>query len=336
MELHHQSNILKMSLIEFPSEQSDGGNQNSLIRLVVILGPTAVGKTEISIQLAERFAGEIVSADSRLFYRGMDIGTAKPSAEDRERVPHHLIDVADPDEIWSLALFQTEANKAIRDIYLKQHLPFLVGGTGQFIRSIIEGWSVPPVEPNPRLREALTLLSKKIGPTQLHNKLTILDPQAARNIDPTNVRRTIRAMEVIYSTGIRFSEQRKSGDIQYNSLIIGLTCPRVDLYQRIDERISSMIAAGFVEEVRQLLDRGYSAELPTMSAIGYSEIAAFIQGRITLEDAITLMKRRTRDFVRRQANWFKESDPQIHWFTTGKETVDAMGELIFNWLIAVY
>jgi tRNA dimethylallyltransferase len=324
-----------MSLIEFPNGYSDNTKQNSLIPLVVIIGPTAVGKTEISIQLAERFNGEIVSADSRLFYRGMNIGTAKPTIEDRLRVTHHLIDVANPDEIWSLALFQTEANKAIRDIHLKQHLPFLVGGTGQFIRSIIEGWSVPPVEPNPRLREALTLWSKNIGPTQFHNKLTILDPQAARSIDPTNVRRTIRALEVIYSTGIRFSEQKKSGDIHYHSLILGLTCSRVDLYQRIDERISSMIEAGFVEEVQRLLDQGYSAELPTMSAIGYREIVSFIQGKISLDDAITLMKRRTRDFVRRQANWFKESDPQINWFTTGKETVDAMGELIIKWLTAL-
>lgn len=324
-----------MSLIELPSEQSDRRNHNSLIPLVVIIGPTAVGKTEISIKLAERFTGEIISADLGLFYRGMDIGTAKPSVIDRMRVPHHLIDVANPDEIWSLALFQTEAGKSIREIHLKQHLPFLVGGTGQFIRSIIEGWSVPEVAPNTRLREALTLWSKKIGPNQLHSKLTILDPQAAKTIEPTNVRRTICAMEVIFSTGIRFTEQKKSGDVQYNSLILGLTCPRADLYQRIDQRIASMIEAGFVEEVQHLLDQGYSDELPTMSAIGYREIVAYIQGRISLDDAITLMKRRTRDFVRRQANWFKESDPQIHWFTIGNETEDATGDLISDWLTTV-
>ena len=226
------------------------------IPLVVILGPTAAGKTELAIQLAERFDGEIVSADSRLFYRGMDIGTAKPTIEERMRVPHHLIDVANPDETWSLAVFQQEANKVIHKIYEDQHLPFMVGGTGQFVRSVIEGWKVPSVKPDPRLREVLTELSNKVGPIELHSKLALLDPQAATTIDPTNIRRTIRALEVILSTGKRFSDQKMSGYRLYEPLIVGLTRPRVELYQRIDDRITFMIENGFIDEVQRLLDMG--------------------------------------------------------------------------------
>jgi tRNA dimethylallyltransferase len=263
----------------------------------------------------------------------MDIGTAKPTIAERLRVPHHLIDIAEPDEIWSLGIFQREANHAIQEIFSKQHLPFLVGGTGQFVRSIIEGWSIPSVEPNPHLREGLTQWAKSVGSAELHKKLAIVDPQAAMAIDPSNERRTIRALEVIFSTGKRFSDQKKRGHILYNSLLLGLTCPRAELYQRIDERISMMLNSGFVEEVQGLLDHGYSPELPTLTAIGYGEIVAYIQGKLSLDEAITLMKRRTRILVRRQANWFKEIDPQIHWFQTSDITLDDMGEIIKKWLL---
>ncbi len=305
------------------------------IPLVVILGPTAVGKTEIAIRLAERFKGEIVSADSRLFYRGMDIGTAKPTKQERSLVPHYLIDVADPDEIWSLALFQLEAKKAIYRIYDNHHLPFLVGGTGQFVRSIIEGWRIPSVEPNPRLREMLTQLSNRVGPAELHSKLLALDPQAANSIDPTNVRRTVRALEVILTTGKRFSDQKSRGYRLYDPLLLGLTLPRVELYQRIDDRITKMINSGFIDEVQRLLDMGYSPDLPTLSAIGYGEMVAYIQGKITIEEAIMSMKRRTRNYARRQANWFKENDPDIHWFQMTEDMVGEIEKLIGDWLTTV-
>ena len=320
---------------ELPHPPAAKVRSANLIPLVVILGPTGVGKSEVAIQLAERFNGEIVSADSRLFYRGMDIGTAKPTVEERLRVPHHLIDVADPDNIWNLGIFQREANRAIKEIYTKQHLPFLVGGTGQFVHSIIEGWSVPAVEPNPLLRGVLTQWTENIGPVELHKKLALLDPQAAIAIDPSNIRRTIRALEVILTTGIRFSDQKKRGDIFYDQLLLGLICPRSELYHRIDERISRMLDSGFVEEVQRLLDRGYSPELPTLTAIGYGEIVATIQGKISMEEAIVYMKRRTRVFVRRQANWFKENDPQIHWFQTGKTTLVDMQETINQWWLSI-
>ncbi len=299
---------------------------------MVIVGPTAVGKTELSIQLAERLGGEIVSADSRLFYRGMDIGTAKPTLQERRWVPHHLIDVAEPDETWSLALFQRQAYLAIQSIQDRNRLPFLVGGTGQFIHSITEGWSIPPSQPDTHLRNALTDWAASVGTHALHAKLALLDPQAAQSIDPSNVRRTIRAMEVILSTGRRFSDQKRKGEIRYNSLLIGLSCPREQLYQRIDRRITNMLASGFVEEVQQLLARGFSPQLPTLSAIGYGEIISYLQGKISLDEAVTLMKRRTRVFVRRQSNWFKENDPNIHWFPSGEEALPELEMFIRQWL----
>jgi tRNA dimethylallyltransferase len=300
------------------------------IPVVVILGPTAVGKTAIAIQLAEKLNGEIISADSRLFYRGMDIGTAKPTRQDRLWVPHHLIDIANPDEIISLAVFQKKTEHAIRNIYGHHHLPFLVGGTGQFLRSIIEGWQIPPVAPNPGLRQALQHWASQLGADELHAKLARLDPLAAKNIDPSNVRRTIRALEVILTTGKRFSEQRRKGNQLYDLLLVGLTLPREALYQRIDMRIDRMIEAGFMDEVRHLLEQGYSPSLPTLSAIGYAELVATIQGNITLEEAIILMKRRTRNFVRRQANWFRKDDPEIHWFDVSADEVGNIEKLIME------
>lgn len=304
--------------------------------LVVILGPTAVGKTELSIRLAERFEGEIISADSRLFYRGMDIGTAKPGPEERARVPHHLIDVADPDNPWSLALFQQTARQAIKEIQARGRLPFLVGGTGQYLRAVSEGWRIPRAEPDPRLRLALEHWADEIGREGLHRRLAVLDPRAADRIDYRNLRRTVRALEVIFSTGERFSEQRRRGPSPYRLLQIGLIRPRSELYRRVDERIQSMLDAGLVEEVRVLLDQGYSPDLPPLSAIGYREIIAYLNGEVTLEVAVREIQRATRVFVRRQANWFKPDDPDIHWFELASDgienTVTAVENFIRNWL----
>ena len=302
------------------------------IPLVVIVGPTAVGKTETALILAERMQCEIVSSDSRLFYRGMDIGTAKPTLAERQRVPHHLIDVTDPDQTWSLAHFQAEAQRVILDIYRRANLPFLVGGTGQYLRAVSEGWSLPHQEPNPRLRQLLESWGNQIGFQDLHAKLAIIDPQAAEFIDASNVRRTIRALEVIFMTGRRFSEQRQRGESPYNLLTLGLTRPRPELYERIDTRIQLMLASGWLEEVRGLLARGYSPELPSMSAIGYKQLAAHLRGELTLEEAVVQMKRLTRVFVRRQANWFSESDPQIHWFRSGEGAAPQMETLVRQFL----
>ncbi len=289
--------------------------------LVVIVGPTAVGKTEISIQLAERLDGEIVSADSRLFYRGMDIGTAKPTPAERARVPHHLIDVADPDQTWSLAVFQRAAAQAIADIHARGRLPFLVGGTGQYVHAVTQGWSPPATAPDARLRAELEAMAHARGKDWLHARLAALDPAAAASIDPRNLRRTVRALEVILTTGRKFSEQRGKGESPYRLITIGLTRPRPELYARLDARIEAMFAAGLLDEMRSLLAKGYSSDLPAMSSIGYRECVAVLEGRMTLEEAKVQMRRLTRVFVRRQANWFKLEDAEIKWFEAGQAEV---------------
>lgn len=301
--------------------------------LVVILGPTAVGKTEIAIQLAEQLDGEIVSADSRLLYRGMDIGTAKPGEEDRARVLHHLIDVADPDEVWSLAVYQREAYRAISEIHVRARLPFLVGGTGQYIRAVIEGWTIPRVRSDHELRAVLEGWAEEIGAEGLHARLAAVDEKAAAKIDYRNLRRTVRALEVILRTGRRFSAQRRKNAPPYRILQVGLTRPREQLYARIDARIDAMLAAGLVEEVKNLLEQGYAPDLPTLSAIGYREVSAYVSGKISLGEAVTLMKRHTRHFVRRQANWFKAGDPDIRWFNLETQTADDVARTIRAWLV---
>lgn len=282
--------------------------------LILIVGPTAVGKTEIAIQLAERLNGEIISADSRLFYRGMDIGTAKPSLEERARVPHYLIDIVNPDETLSLAVFQQKAKELIADIHARGKLPFLVGGTGQYVRAVTQGWSPPEVVADEQLRIILEKMKEERGLIWLHDRLAQVDPESAQKIDARNVRRTIRALEVIFTTGRKFSEQRGQSDSPYQLITIGLTRPRPELYDRVDQRIDAMFANGLIDEVKSLLERGYPSTLPSMSAIGYRECVRVVNDKWSIEQAKVEMRRVTRIFVRRQANWFKESDPQIRWF----------------------
>ena len=289
------------------------------IPVLFIVGPTAVGKTAYAIELAKRVNGEIVSADSRYFYRGMDIGTAKPSKEEQQGVPHHLIDVADPDETWSLAIFRQAADEAIRDIHARGKLPIVAGGTGQYVRAVLEGWSVPEGEPDLRLRQAIESWGNSVGAEELHRKLSLLDPAAAEKIEWQNMRRTVRALEVIFSSGRLFSEQRTVKESPYAATVIGLRRNREELYRRIDLRVDLMLRAGFVEETAKLLAQGYGPELPSMSAIGYKEICAYLRGELPLDEAAQLIKFRTHNYVRRQANWFKESDPSIHWIDLSEE-----------------
>ncbi len=296
--------------------------------LIVILGPTAVGKTSVAITLAKRLDGEIVSADSRQLYRKMDIGTAKPTEAELEAVPHHLINVANPEEGWNLAIYQREAYRAIDDIHQRDKLPFLVGGTGQYIRSIIEGWLIPPQRPDVELRDALNKWALAIGPEGLYERLKMLDPEAASKIDYRNLRRTVRALEVIFKTGERFSDLRNRQECPYNPIILGIERSREELYERVDQRIEQMLEAGLVEEVRSLLEEGYSPDLRTMSAIGYDEIIKYLQEEIEYEEAVMLIKRNTRTFIRRQANWFKPDDPRITWVEASDEMVDQMEMII--------
>jgi len=290
--------------------------------LIVVVGPTGVGKTAFAIDLAEKIDGEIVSADSRLFYRGMDIGTAKPSPDDMARVPHHLVNVSEPNQPWSMVLFQEKARQAIESIYSRGCMPILVGGTGQYIQAVIENWQAPLMEPDIQMRIILETWGREIGPRQLFQRLKLIDPEAASHIEPNNLRRIVRALEVIFKTGRRFSEQRLKHEPRYSICEIGLILPRPILYQRIDHRIEQMIANGLLEEVKGLIDQRVNPYLSTFSAIGYREMRDVISGQLTMEDAVISMKRLTRQYVRRQANWFKPDDPAIHWLAAESGSVE--------------
>lgn len=290
------------------------GDRRRLDPLVAIVGPTAVGKTALAVRLAEVVRGEVVSADSRQVYRGMDIGTAKATAEERGRVPHHLLDVLDPDERLGLAEFLTQARAAIDDIQSRERIPFLVGGTGQYVMAVLEGWRVPRVPPDPDLRHKLYRQAEQDGPKVLHSWLRALDPTSAENIDARNVRRVVRALEVCLTTGRPISELQKREAPPYRILMLGLSMPRELLYQRIDRRVESMMEAGLEGEVRRLVRSGFGFDLPSMSGVGYSQFAPYLDGKATIEDTVREIKRATRRFVRHQANWFRRDDPRIHWF----------------------
>ncbi len=296
--------------------------------LIALVGPTAVGKTELSLRLAERFNGEIVSADSRLIYKGLDIGTAKPTPEEQARVPHHLIDVTTPDRPLSLAEYMRMAYAAIDDILRRGKVPFLVGGTGQYVWAVLEGWQVPEVPPDEELRRRLEAEAAEKGGEALYRRLQEVDPEAAALIDPKNVRRVIRALEVIAHTGRPFSEQRRKVPPPYDVLIVGLTRPREALYRRIDERVERMVALGLIEEVQRLLDAGYDPNLPALTGIGYRQIVEYLQGRVSLEEALHAVRKATRRYVRHQYNWFRLKDPRIHWVDVSQPQAAARVEAL--------
>lgn len=286
--------------------------------IVAIVGPTASGKTEASLKLAQRVGAEIVNADSRQVYRYLDIGTAKPSPEERSIVPHHLFDIVDPDEEFSLSIYQSHALKAIKHVHEKERIPILVGGSGQYIWSILEGWGVPEVPPDESIRNELEQRFLKEGPDFLYHELKQMDAGAAEQIDPRNIRRVIRALEVCRITGKRFSDLKTRTPPDFDIRIYGVTTEREDLYKRIDTRVDGMIEQGFVEEVKDLLDKGYSVNLPSMSSLGYREIAAYIHGETDLLDACQQIKYATHRFARHQYNWFRLNDQRIQWITTGQ------------------
>lgn len=297
--------------------------------LLVIVGPTAAGKTSLAVHLAEALNGEIISADSRQVYRGMDIGTDKASPELRARVPHHLIDVVQPDEIFTLAQFQRLAYAAIDAILERASLPLLVGGSGQYVRAVLEGWGVPEVAPQTRLRQTLDVLRT----AELMRWLEVLDPIAAKRVDQRNRRRLIRALEVTLVTGRPISVQRERSPPRYRILQLGLKLARPRLYQRIDARVERMLAEGLLNETRHLAER-YGWEVPAMSGLGYAQLGAYLRGEITLLEAEAAIKRETRRLVRQQGNWFKADDPTIRWFDVSEpeRTSIAIERFVREWL----
>jgi len=282
--------------------------------VIALVGPTAVGKTATSLLLARQLDGEIVSADSRQVYRGMDIGTAKATPQERAIIPHHLIDIRQPDETISLGEYKALADAAIADILARGKLPMLVGGTGQYVRAVIEGWQIPRVPPQPDLRQELEELAAQQGKEAVFARLQELDPASAQVIDYRNLRRVIRAIEVTLALGRPFSELQTKNPPPWCLLYLGLTRPRDQLYARADARIEAMFAAGWVDEVRQLLERGYTPDLPSFGSLGYREVAAHLAGEYDLAEVKARIRRATRAFIRRQYNWFRLSNPNIHWF----------------------
>jgi tRNA dimethylallyltransferase len=279
--------------------------------LIAVLGPTASGKSALALALAEQFDGEIVSADSRLVYRGMDIGTAKPSPAERARVPHHLIDIIPPDESYDLARWQAEAAAAIAEMHRRGRLPFLVGGTAQWTTALLDGWAPPTVPPDAAFRAAMERRAQGEGVAPLLAELAAVDPEAAARTGP-NPRRIIRALEVIRATGQPFTAQRGRGDTPYRDLRIGLSLPRDVLYQRIDARVDAMIAAGLVDEVRALIAAGYGADLPAMSGIGYRQVGEYLTGVTTLNMMDERIKQATHRYARHQMTWLRR-DASILW-----------------------
>jgi len=300
--------------------------------LIAIVGPTGVGKSQLALRLAQQFNGEIISADSRQIYRYLDIGTAKPGREERALVPHHLIDIVNPDEDFSLAQYQQLAYQAIEDIHQRGRLPWLVGGSGLYVWAVVEGWSIPPVPPAPALRRTLAGRAAKGEVVELYQELVELDPVAAQKIDPRNVRRVIRALEVTRSAGVPFSQLQQKKAPPFQTLMIGLTADRAELYRQIDLRVDEMLAHGLVDEVRKLVQMGYGFNLPAMSGVGYRQIGLHLRGELSLTEAIQQIKYETHRFVRHQYNWFRLSDKRICWFDTKGEVESIINAKVAEFL----
>ena len=284
-------------------------------KLIIVLGPTASGKTSLAIKLAKKFNGEVVSADSRQIYRGMDIGTAKPT--DLEGVPHWMLDIKNPDQPYTVAEFKEDAVKIIKDIQKRGKLPILAGGTGLYIKAVVENLDIPKVKADPVLRKKIEKDIEEKGLEFVFDQLIKLDPEAAYIIDPKNPRRVIRALEITLLTNKPFSKQRKQGNPLFDVLEIGISVPEEVLKQKINLRIDEMVKEGLVDEVKSLVNK-YGSNQQAFDAIGYREIIEFLAKKITLSQAIDNMKLNTWHFTKRQMTWFKK-DPRIHWITNYNE-----------------
>ena len=296
-------------------------------KLVVIAGPTAVGKTKLAIELAGRFDGEVINADSRYLYRGFHIGVAKPTEAERKGIPHHLIDILDPDQDMSLALFQKRANEAIGSVLERSKLPFLVGGTPLYINAVIEGWRIPEVPPDPEFRRRMEQLAERDGLETLVYQLSAIDPEAAER-SGKNVRRVIRALEIYEATGVPMSELQGKGPRPYHTLEFGLWMPRADLFAAIDRRVDEQISSGLVDEARELLESGVDPESPAFSSLGYRQLVPYFQGQMSLGTAIERIKFDTHRYVRHQETWLKRNERLIRVDVTEPSWIVRCAELV--------
>ncbi len=312
------------------SEPSDS-LPSRLPPLVVLTGPTAVGKTELSLRLCEEAGGEVVSADSRQIYRGMDIGTAKATLAEQARVPHHLLDLRDPDQVLTLAEYQRLAYAAIDDIHRRGKVPFLVGGSVLYVRAVTAGLRIPEAPPDPALRGALEQELAEGGLPLLVERLQALDPLSAGQIDLRNPRRVLRALEIVLLTGQSKVLLEGEEPPPYRMLRLALTRERQELHRRIDARVEQMVGAGLVAETQRLLAQGYAPTLPAMTSLGYREITAYLRGELALDAAVERIQIETHRFVRHQMTWLRKL-PDLHWFDLGVTSSETVEEFVHKWL----
>ncbi|MEB3195650.1 MAG: tRNA (adenosine(37)-N6)-dimethylallyltransferase MiaA [Candidatus Sericytochromatia bacterium] len=282
--------------------------------LVVVVGPTGAGKSDLALRLAEAHRGAIISADSRQIYEGFDIGTATPSAAERARVPHDMVSTVCPSQPYTVSDFQRDAAAAVAARRAEGYLPFLVGGTGLYVRALLDGLTIPPQAPDPALRERLAALPDP------HQALAAVDPAAAQRLHPNDTFRIVRALEVFHLTGIPISAQQATRPCPYRVLMIGVSAPRQDLYERIDARVTRMLEAGFLAEVETLAAR-WGWELPLLNTLGYAEMSAYLQHELDLNQAIATMAQRTRNYAKRQLTWFR-AERRIRWLVRKPEDSD--------------
>ena len=302
--------------------------------IVAILGETATGKSALGLWLASQFNGEIINADSRQVYRGMDIGTNKPTLAEQASIRHHLLNIVDPDEEFSLAQFLPKAHCAINEIISNKKLPIVVGGTGQYLWGLLEGWLPPKVPPDLKLRHSLGKILSEKGAQALYVLLQNSDPIAAKKIHPNNTRRIIRALEVQSKLGITFSKAKQKSPIGNPILIIGVTAPnRNELYRWIDVRLKSMLNAGWMKEVQDLIDAGYSLDLPSLTSLGYRDLAKFIRGKHAFVDMMQNLQRSHRRLSRQQRTWFKLNDSRIHWIIPDKEGYEHANRMVQRFIL---
>lgn len=285
-------------------------------KIIVIIGPTAVGKTHVSVELAKMLDSEIVSADSMQVYKDMNIGTAKISDSEMQGITHHMIDIVNPNENYSVSNYKSDAEKIIDSILLNNKIPIIVGGSGLYVNSLIYDLDFGKVKSDKKIRSYYANYCKTYGEDALYEKLQQIDPESAEKIHRNNIRRVIRALEIYDITGKKFSDIntniRKPGS-KYECILIGLFMDRKTLYERINIRVDEMISEGLVNEVKNLLDKGYDKNLISMKAIGYKEIIDYLEGRMSLEESVNVLKRNTRRFAKRQYTWFKK-DKNVKWF----------------------
>lgn len=303
--------------------------QEKIDKVLVILGPTAIGKSKLAIELAKRLNGEIISADSMQVYFGMDIGTAKPSKEELEEVPHHLINIISPDRNWSVSDFVSNARSIIEDVIKRGKLPIVVGGTGLYLNALVEGYSFPLIEANKDIRERLEGEAKAYGSLHLYERLKKVDPDAAEKIHYNDLKRIIRALEVFELTGkpISKAQSKDEESLPYELVIVGLDMDRKKLYEKIEKRIDQMVKSGLIDEVQGLIKEGYNKDLTSMQAIGYKEVAEHLHGKYTYDELINILKQNTRNFAKRQMTWFRRFK-NVNWYDVEKLELGSIINLI--------